>query len=331
MDETNTNTASDSEDSVQSNNNNDEGAENDMNDAEAIVWPEVNLQKKDEGEAVVQLQKTLITLGYVVSEDGIYDDATTRAITDIQLQLDNVLAVGVYNAETRKALKNMDIKALETKIKPGKELSNERSEPVSGSDATETAMITNPYDQLALVNKANALPKDYVPIDLVVPDVRFPFEEDYPKKQLRKVAADALEALFAEADQAGITLFAQSGYRAYSTQVFLFNRYAEKHGVEEANKFSARPGESEHQTGLTMDVTSESVDFRLVTDFGETPEGQWIKEHAADFGFIIRYPEGKEDITLYQYEPWHLRYVGEKTAQEIMNNALTLEEYFNEK
>ena len=188
-------------------------------------------------------------------------------------------------------------------------------------------MVENPYDVLALVNKNHALPDDYEPVDLVVPNVRFPFEEDVPKKQLRKIAADALEDQFAAGDEDCITLFAQSGYSSYDRKEAIFASNAAKNGEEHANTYSARAGQSEHQTGLVMDVTAQAVGFDLVIDFGETEEGKWIKEHAHEYGFIIRYPEGKEAITLYQYEPWHLRYVGQKTASAIYEEDQTFEEY----
>src|SRR5699024_3229984 len=153
-------------------------------------------------------------------------------------------------------------------------------------------------------------------------------DEDVPKKQLRKIAAEALEELFAAAENDNIQLFAQSGYRSYERQEAIFASNVAKNGEEHANTYSARAGESEHQTGLVMDVTSQQVDFQLVTDFGKTEEGIWLQEHDHEFGFIIRYPEGKEQITQYQYEPWHLRYVGEKAATKIFENNWTLEEYF---
>src|SRR5699024_2862388 len=100
-------------------------------------------------------------------------------------------------------------------------------------------------------------------------------------------------------------------------------------GEEAANKYSARPGESEHQSGLTMDVTNADVGFDLIIEFGETPEGKWLQEHASEYGFIIRYPEGKEDITGYQYEPWQLWYVCCTAATESYNEGKILEDYFD--
>ncbi len=144
---------------------------------------------------------------------------------------------------------------------------------------------------------------------------------------MRQVAANALENMFKAGDNAGVDLFAQSGYRSYDRQEAIFAANAREHGQEAANQFSAQAGESEHQTGLTMDVTSADINFRLITDFANTNEGQWVAKHASEFGFIVRYPKGKTDITGYQYEPWHLRYVGEKAAKYIDSNNITLEQY----
>lgn len=284
-----------------------------------------DLQKKDQGEQVELLQEILKELGYDISVTGTFDEATTWAVTDFQLQHENLMALGIYNEETAKVLTDALEKGEKLEAGAGLPLVAEPAATDAG-----TPVIVNPYDQLALVNKEHALPAEYTPEDLVIPDVRFPFTEDLPKKQMREVAAGALEELFQAADDAGLELYAQSGFRGYDTQVSLFANYVSANGEEAANKFSARPGESEHQSGLAMDITSVDVNYLLDTDFGETDEGKWVKEHAAEFGFIIRYPEGKEEITQYQFEPWHLRYVGKKTAMEITDQGITLEEYFSE-
>ncbi|WP_010175284.1 M15 family metallopeptidase [Bacillus coahuilensis] len=185
------------------------------------------------------------------------------------------------------------------------------------------------YDSVeAVINKEFHLPDDYIPADLVEPTVPFPFEEDLPKKLLRQEAATALEEMFEGAKADGIELLAASGYRSFETQDYLFEAYAAEHGEEAANKFSARPGQSEHQTGLAMDVTSRSAGYAIGDVFGETVEGDWVANHAWEYGFIIRYLEGKEDITGYKYEPWHLRYVGKDLAQKVYEAGVTLEEYF---
>ncbi|WP_163971496.1 D-alanyl-D-alanine carboxypeptidase family protein [Oceanobacillus halotolerans] len=292
------------------------------NQTDQLIVPKAGIQKKDEGEEVLSLQQALNSIGYDIAEDRTFDAETTWAITDLQLQQDSLMATGVFDKDTKQVLETL-ITNKHT-VQPGEGL-EKKTETVT-TDYGST-ILANPYDQLALINKQHALPSDYIPEDLVIPDVRFPFPEDYPKKQMREVAANALEELFKAAEEEGYYLYAQSGYRAYDTQQSLFASYVEDHGEQEANTFSARPGESEHQSGLTMDITSESAEFLLNETFGKTEEGKWVEENAAEYGFIIRYPRGKEEVTEYQYEPWHIRYVGKKAAVEIMEKGMTLEEY----
>lgn len=193
----------------------------------------------------------------------------------------------------------------------------------------ETINVDND-NLLILVNKKHRLPSTYVPPDLVTVKVPFPFSEDLPSKKMRKEAALALEKLFSAAQAEGLSLYAQSGYRSYATQEAIFKRNAQKYGEQKANTFSARAGESEHQTGLAMDVTSPSIGYALEESFAQTKEGKWLAENAAQFGFIIRYPLSKEEITGYTYEPWHIRYVGKAVAREIGEKGITLEEYLNQ-
>ncbi len=189
--------------------------------------------------------------------------------------------------------------------------------------------IFEPSSTAVLVNKQHPLSDSYEPDDLVLVEVPTVLES-VEIRQLRQVAADSLKEMFDAAEEEGIILLARSGYRSYHTQVQLFNNYVEQHGEEAANRYSARPGESEHQTGLAMDVTSESVAKELTEAFGETEEGLWVKENAHHFGFIIRYPEGKESITGYIYEPWHLRYLGQELATAVYDSGLTYEEFLVE-
>ena len=136
-----------------------------------------------------------------------------------------------------------------------------------------------------------------------------------------KDAVAALYKMQADASALGYDLTLISGHRSYEQQAQIYNSYVSQYGEAAANRFSARPGESEHQTGLAFDVG------QIKNSFGDTPAGQWLDENCAKYGFIIRYPEGKEEITGYQYEPWHIRYVGIEHAQYIMENGITLEEY----
>lgn len=190
-------------------------------------------------------------------------------------------------------------------------------------------IIENPSNIMAMVNKEYGLADDYVPKDLVIPQVDFSFgDADIPQSYLRKDAAAALEKLFKLAKEDNIELLAVSGYRSYFRQQGIFNVEKENKGEEQALQAVALPGQSEHQTGLAMDVTSRSVNLEITKKFGETKEGKWVSENAHKAGFIIRYPLGKESITGYQYEPWHLRYVGLEQAKVIYENKITLEEYF---
>lgn len=184
----------------------------------------------------------------------------------------------------------------------------------------------DPTDTLILVNKNNKAPA--VPVTLVKPDIQPTREAVSENIYMRPEAAAALEDLFEAAAQDGITLYATSGYRSYSTQKAIFERKLERMDEKQANASVAKPGYSEHQTGLAMDIEGETTKGTGLTEaFGESPEGIWTAEHCAEYGFIIRYPKGKTNITGYIYEPWHLRYVGKEAAAEITELGVTFEEY----
>lgn len=200
--------------------------------------------------------------------------------------------------------------------------------PTTTAPSTGTVqVVAKPEDVAVLVNKTYKLPDNYKPSDLVEPDVPFIFKEKNDKRLMRKEAAGALEKLFAAAKKDGIHLAGVSGYRSQATQKSLYDNYVKKDGEEAARKYSAVPGHSEHQTGLAMDVSGSDGKCAASDCFAGTKEANWLAAHAAEHGFIIRYPKGKESITGYQYEPWHLRYVGTKIAKEIVEKGTTLEEY----
>ncbi|MFM9278258.1 D-alanyl-D-alanine carboxypeptidase family protein [Paenibacillus jiagnxiensis] len=192
------------------------------------------------------------------------------------------------------------------------------------------AVVTNATAQTVIVNKQRSLPKGYEPSDLVVPNVPFSFDGPHEKRHMRKEAAGALEKLFAAAKKDGIKLRAVSGYRSYARQKTIYNNNVKTKGLEYASKVSAVPGMSEHQTGLAIDVSSPSVGNALEQSFGSSKEGKWLAKHAPEYGFVIRYPKGKDDITGYVYEPWHIRYIGVDLAEDAATKGLTLEEYFDE-
>ena len=128
-----------------------------------------------------------------------------------------------------------------------------------------------------------------------------------------------------DASDNGLNIWIQSGYRSYGFQKELYDNYVKEDGKEAADTYSARPGHSEHQTGLAFDLNT------ITDDFQYTNEGIWVNENCYKYGFILRYPKGKEEITGYKYESWHLRYVGVELATKLYNNGdwITLEEHFN--
>jgi D-alanyl-D-alanine carboxypeptidase len=164
----------------------------------------------------------------------------------------------------------------------------------------------------AVFNKKHPIGKDYAPTDLVT----------IAGQKLRKEAAAAISLMGTRALAEGVTLTPGSGYRSYATQVTVYNNYVAQDGQAKADTYSARPGYSEHQTGLTMD-------FAPIDDsFANTPSDIWLRANAHKYGFIMRYPADKVAITGYQYEPWHYRYVGVKVAADVKAQGKTLEEYF---
>ncbi len=199
---------------------------------------------------------------------------------------------------------------------------SESGETPSWTYALSPESLLSEYARL--VNRDNLLPSDYAPTDLVRISAR---KSSSSALLMREAASKALSAMFDAADGDSMALYADSGYRSYQTQKTMYNNRLEKNnGVDDG--VVAYPGSSDHQTGLAMDVISKAwIDKKYTTDFGKTAEAGWMAAHCAEYGFIIRYPEGKEDITKIIYEPWHLRYVGVEAAQYIMRNGLTLEEF----
>lgn len=196
------------------------------------------------------------------------------------------------------------------------------------ADNQTVPLDTIPSSKTVLVNRVYLLPSNYVPANLVEPDVKFSFSYSSDKRKMRKVAATALEKLFAAGEKEDIILYGVSGYRSYARQKQIYDKNIATRGQAATDAVSAKPGSSEHQTGLTIDVSARSVNFRLDQSFGDTKEGKWLARNAHLYGFIIRYPYGKSKITGYSYEPWHIRFVGKTVAAYLYENELTLEEYY---
>ncbi|XRD24818.1 M15 family metallopeptidase [Lysinibacillus fusiformis] len=166
---------------------------------------------------------------------------------------------------------------------------------------------------ILLANKIYPLPSTFAP-------------EENPE------ARKALNQMLDTAKQQGFDLVAFSGYRSFEYQTTLYNNYVNRDGQAAADRYSARPGYSEHQTGLAFDIGERGKeDVWLTEEFGETPAGQWLFAHAQEYGFILRFPQNKEEITGYMYESWHYRYVGKDVAKEIAKQSITLEEYLGVK
>ncbi len=192
-------------------------------------------------------------------------------------------------------------------------------------DKEEPKEIKDVNSLYVLANKANYFPESFVPIDLVSPKTKYAGGGD--RNKMRKAAADALDNLVQAARKAGHDIQNVSAYRSIAYQKVLFDNYAAKDGIEAANKYSSKPGFSEHHTGLCVDVSSPSMGFGLGQEYGKKPEGKWLAKNAHNYGFIIRYPKNKEDITGYTYEPWHIRYLGLPLAAYLYENNLTFEEF----
>ena len=189
---------------------------------------------------------------------------------------------------------------------------------IQGATVTqfEKCPLDNPYH--LLINKEHPLSANYKPSNLVIPKVTFQTPGNIEKNYMEATAAAALEKMFEAAQADHIRLVAVSGYRSYRRQTTLYNNAVKAYGKNQ--KGTAKPGESEHQSGLAMDLNS------IYQSFANTKEGQWVAKNAHLYGFIIRYPKDKTNITGYIYEPWHVRYVGTELATYCYENNLTLEE-----
>lgn len=185
--------------------------------------------------------------------------------------------------------------------------------------------IDDPNSNWVVVNKLRPLnPAQYEP-DLVYVDVPYVYEP-----YMRPEAANALIGMFAAfTAETGLQMQSQSAYRSYWSQESVYAGWVAQLGQEQADLESARPGHSEHQTGLTMDVSAVPNVCALEACFGDTPQGQWLAANSWKHGFIVRYPQGKTEITGYIWEPWHMRYVGVELATEMHETGTaTLEEFF---
>ncbi len=187
---------------------------------------------------------------------------------------------------------------------------------------TNIKTITNQNDLLVLVNKYNKLPDDYAPTDLETFDDIYTISSS--KRQMRKVAHDALVKMIDDIRKENMNLWLNSGFRTKSYQNTLFTNSVSRNGLNHALIYSAKQRHSEHETGLAADISSVKG---MLDGFEKYKEYDWLIKNSYKYGFIERYPKGKEHITGYAYEPWHYRYVGIEAATIIKNEKITYEEY----
>lgn len=172
-----------------------------------------------------------------------------------------------------------------------------------------------------LVNKYHYLTKDTKIDDIVAMSNRY----SYDGNSIRQDVYDAYIKMFKAAKEEGLAIIANSSYRSYADQEGVYNKYVDNEGKDYADSFAARAGYSEHQTGLALDIFAKGY---VKATFVQSPEAKWLAQNAYLYGFILRYPEGKEYLTGYSYEPWHYRYLGEALAKKVYNSGLTYDEYY---
>lgn len=205
-------------------------------------------------------------------------------------------------------------------VKESFKVNVKKNSNVTISNSSKGYKIKNYYgityiDDVVIANKTYKLPSNFSPNNLVSINGYIKVV-DYVK--------EAFDSLKSDATSIGLNIYASSGYRSYKDQDYIYNNYVKLDGRETADTYSARAGHSEHQTGLAIDLNSIDMTF------DNTDESNWLKDNCYKYGFIIRYPKGKDNITGYMYEPWHIRYVGKNLANKLYNNGewITLEEYF---
>lgn len=265
-----------------------------------------------------------IVSGVIIKFDTQNHKITLERVTESEKSNEIIYAEVMFSADAFKASQGF--------LDTGKD-DNENYRYYYNIDVSNYLEFIDPADAseyLMLVNKTVMLGRDYVPSDLttITKNVSPMHSADY--YQMRSCAVQALYAMLDSMIADGVTdIYVSSTYRSYERQEYLFNYYLQReNGDEEAVlKYSARPGTSEHQSGLCLDFTTASIDYGVLNVFENTDAFDWLSKNAYKFGFILRYPSDKVDITGYTYEPWHYRFVGRTAATEIYNSGICFEEY----
>lgn len=263
-------------------------------------------------------------LGYTT--DVLFNNSDVYTISN----LDTLISASVPYKKAKKylAIKGEQIKDIKEYVDSGlKPLKAVLTVSYPGLDSSKrddrTYIIEDPSNMLVLIKNGFSVPSDYVPSDLR--DVNIPYESEVG--QLRDCAATALENMYKDGLKQGYSIAIKSSYRSYETQSAVYNEYFAMYDAAYAASLFSVPGSSEHQCGLSVDLTSQSVMDGTYGTFGETPDYNWVEENAYKYGFILRFPENAGDRTGATNEPWHFRYVGKETAKEIHDKGWILEDY----
>ena len=262
----------------------------------------------------------LIIVGITINQNNKTPNSEQK-LTQEEKILQNLKKIPYYKKEN----KNRYLKyQQEHKNKKTEEIINDVNIGIDKPYYTNTKPSKLLNSNFILVNKYNYLTEDYIPENLE----EISIEYARSGMQLVSEAKEAFETLSQEAKKDGMTIIAMSSYRSYDYQVNLYNNYVKSDGKDAADTYSARPGFSEHQTGLAVDIYNKELPY---TSFEETKEFEWMQKNDYKYGFILRFPKDKVNITGYQYEAWHYRYVGKKAAKYIHDHNITLEEYYIKK
>ena len=273
----------------------------------------------------------LVNLGF--DEDAIWSMVGANvSISDFEYLIDNNLTA--TDIEPYLAVNGYIVKNMTAYIEADKENNNPTytvyitNYPFIMSTSAYTGRgytITNPDEILTLVKAGFYLESSYEPSDLV--EAPMPIAPDCENPMVRQVVADALAKMYADASAEGLSLVFNSGYRSYTVQAQTYQDFETRYGGLYASQYVALPGASEHQTGLGVDLTSQSVVDGTKITFGDTAEYKWVLANAANYGFINRYPESTSELTGIAHEPWHFRYVGVDVAKAIVEADITFEQY----
>lgn len=268
-----------------------------------------NSSLSDNSTVIAEISESEISADIQITENNNQDTAAEQNIpvdvqpeTPVQTQEQNLNPpVEQQPIVPDNPQPEQNIPDTETPVQPVQTVQTET--PAPSTEAEKTVSEPTYIGGVIIANKTYALPADYNP-------------------GVSNEALTAFEAMQKDAYAEGLNIYISSGFRSYDYQKQLYNRYVSRDGQQAADTYSARPGHSEHQTGLAFDLNTIS------NSFADTAEGKWIAENCHKYGFIIRYPADKVSITGYQYEPWHIRYLGTDLASAVYSSGLCLEEYF---